>query len=676
MGLSSAFPSSPSLRRRMVAAAAAALIAGTTPVASWALSLGNISVSSALGEPLRAEIRLLDAQPAQIDGLRVSLASPDAFRATGLEYNPVLSGLRLEVVRQEGRQVLRLSAERPVSDPFIDLLVVAEWPGGRIVRSYTVLIDPPNVRAAAPQLPGVAAPVPPAEPAAAPPAPAAASAGSPAAPATPAGNAVPPTGAAAAPPQRTPPGASAPAAGAVAAPKAKAAAAGADRQVRVERGDTASAIARDYLEEGVSLDQILLAMLQANPQAFIDQDINRLRADVTLTVPNAEEASRTPAREASRTLWANSSSFNAYRRKVAEATTATATPQASREATGKVEARVNEPQAEAASQDRLTLSKGAVSVPGPADTGARGDAAARSGTPPQATGRPEFDRTVAELNRTLAEMDQLKQSAGTPQVAPAAGAPASSGNAEPPAPAAGSVGPAVTAPAAANAAAPAAGPTGSTEAARTLIDDLLEQPAVPWAGAALVGLLALLAAVRVRQRRDRAPDPDPQAAADNERFEPFDVRNIAAAQAAIAAHAAASPTDTSAEEWPAETEADAPAVASENASHADAQPHLMAAASNDASLHGEATAGAPPQPLDFDSLGIDLDLQTPAATGEASVDGIDTDTLDPLSTRLALASEFQSLGDVEGARALIDEVMAQADGEIRHRAQRMRAELG
>jgi len=160
------------LKRHAVALAAACLIAGALPTSAWALSLGRITVQSALGEPLRAEITLLESRPAELQGLRVSLAGPEAFRAAGLEYNPAFATARITVVNlPDGRDALRLSIDRPINDPFLDLLVVAEWPGGRIVRTYTVLIDPPTARAATPQLPMVA---PPATPAAVPAVPSAA----------------------------------------------------------------------------------------------------------------------------------------------------------------------------------------------------------------------------------------------------------------------------------------------------------------------------------------------------------------------------------------------------------------------------------------------------------------------------------------------------------------------
>ena len=129
-----------------------------------ALALGRLSVLSGLGEPLRAEIDIPEINAAEAESLRAAIASPEAYKAAGLEYNPALNGLRLALQkRPDGRTVLRITGDRPVNEPFLDLLLDANWAAGRTVLDYTLLLDPPVTRvpaavATAPQITPPAAP--------------------------------------------------------------------------------------------------------------------------------------------------------------------------------------------------------------------------------------------------------------------------------------------------------------------------------------------------------------------------------------------------------------------------------------------------------------------------------------------------------------------------------------
>jgi pilus assembly protein FimV len=96
---------------------------------------------------LRAEIDLPQITPAEADTLRAKTATPEVFRAQGMEFNPAVNNLRVQLQRRaDGTAVLRLSSDRPVNDPFIDLVLDATWSSGHIVRSYTMLFDPPALR--------------------------------------------------------------------------------------------------------------------------------------------------------------------------------------------------------------------------------------------------------------------------------------------------------------------------------------------------------------------------------------------------------------------------------------------------------------------------------------------------------------------------------------------------
>ena len=127
-----------------VLAAAAVACSGFYASDASALALGRITVQSALGEPLRAEIDLPQITPAEADSLRVSPASPEAFRALGMEYSPVITRVQVQLQRRpDGRTVLHVSSDRPINEPFVDLVLDANWNAGRLSRSYTMLFTPP-----------------------------------------------------------------------------------------------------------------------------------------------------------------------------------------------------------------------------------------------------------------------------------------------------------------------------------------------------------------------------------------------------------------------------------------------------------------------------------------------------------------------------------------------------
>ena len=131
-----------------VAAAALCLVMPS----AWALGLGRLVVQSSLGEGLRAEIDVSSLTPEEAANLRVRIASPEAYRTAGVEYNAVLPGCagRSLQRRSDGRPYLRLSSDRIVQEPFVDVILELSWNTGRLVREYTLLFDPPTMRAQAP----------------------------------------------------------------------------------------------------------------------------------------------------------------------------------------------------------------------------------------------------------------------------------------------------------------------------------------------------------------------------------------------------------------------------------------------------------------------------------------------------------------------------------------------
>jgi len=106
-----------------------------------ALSLGEIEMRSALNQPMSAEIRLSSVQSNDLNGMIVKLASPEAFARAGIDRTDVLSDLEFTV--SEATQSIIITSRRPVVEPFLNFLLEVDWASGRMVREYTVLLDPP-----------------------------------------------------------------------------------------------------------------------------------------------------------------------------------------------------------------------------------------------------------------------------------------------------------------------------------------------------------------------------------------------------------------------------------------------------------------------------------------------------------------------------------------------------
>ncbi len=402
-GPSAARPPLPSngWRLSILGAAAAVALGIASPDAS-AFALGQLKVQSALGEPLRAEIDVTEIAANEADGLKISIATAEAFKSAGVPYNAALSDVKATLQRRAGGQyVVRLSGNRPLNDPFIDLLLEANGASGRIVRDYTVLLDPPSARQPAAGAQAVPlAPITPISPQIA----------------TPVER---PAAAARARRERAaPPVAAAPAAAAPATAPAPVTAAapartgGGGDQVTVQRGDTAGKIASAHKPADVSLDQMLVAMLLSNPDAFIGGNVNRMRAGAVLDLPSAAEAAAVPPSEARRTVTAQSRDFGSYRQRLAENAPTANVAAASRNASGKLQANVEDRNAAASAPDKLTISQGSAS------TRAADEKVA------QARQAQDSNSRVAELSKNIEELNKLKAGAGTGTgaSAPAAGA--------------------------------------------------------------------------------------------------------------------------------------------------------------------------------------------------------------------------------------------------------------
>ena len=270
---------------------------------SWALGLGEIHLKSALNEPLNAEIDLIAAAPDELVALRATLASRDAFTRYGIDRPPFLSSLNFKVGKsKDGRDVLLVSSSEAIPEPFVTFLVEVNWARGRLMREYTVLLDPPvytpgeNASTSAPVTAPTTAASPPASTASKPASGASASAPSTSPPST--GRRSRNRPAPASPPAVTESGAAPAGAAALAESSAPSVGAAAPGTIEVAKGDTLTKIARSlHADTPANIDQTMIALYRANPEAF-GGNINVLRRGAVLRVPGADDIAALNQREA------------------------------------------------------------------------------------------------------------------------------------------------------------------------------------------------------------------------------------------------------------------------------------------------------------------------------------------------------------------------------------------
>lgn len=563
-------------RSQMKTLSAAIALAMALPLGAQAAALGKLTVLSALGQPLRAEIEVTAVGADEAGKLSARLAPAEAFRRANIDYNPVLSSLSIVLEQRQGRHFIRISSSQPVSDPFVDLLLELGSGESRQLREYTFLLDPADSKAprnpqVAPLTPGnapVAAP----EAAAAPVAPAAATAPAAAAPATPAESPAPAaaTAAPAAPatmvapapasapipvsseepatsivqrpapsalaeelirrqqasPENTPASASsqgtaAAAPAATGTPSAAApATAGKTGDYRVKPGDTLAGIATRNQQANVSLDQMLIALYRANPDAFQGNNINRLRAGKILAIPDQPTAAAVDRGEARSMVVAQAQDFNAYRNKLAgQVANAPAGKGSSNRQSGggKITTRVEERSGTQDARDRLELSRANKGRGKTGNAGAAEDKAAAERALADANDRvKDLEKNVDNLqkllelkNKTISELtaQQQKEAEAAKPAAPGAAAAAAPAADKPegqpaPAPAAAPAA-AAPAPAPAPAAAKPAKPEGS------FVDKIKENPYILAGAGVLVALLAAGGGVLAMRRRKKKSEDGP-----------------------------------------------------------------------------------------------------------------------------------------------------------------------
>lgn len=254
---------------------AVALVLGISPLGAQAVGLGDIQLKSALNQYLDAEITLLSVAKDEVGDIKVNLATPEAFRRSGIERPFILSKLRFQADQTaDGKTIIRVSSRDPVREPFLNFLIEVNWPKGKLLREYTVLLDPPVTLDRRPA-PVQAAPM-------------QALRQQQLAASQPAGQA---TRSAVAP-----------------SDVSWAGLPSVNEYGPTKRNDTLWGIAKQVRVDGASMQQQMIALQRANPQAFINQNINNLKVGQVLRIPKADEVMALNKREAA----------NAYREQLQE----------------------------------------------------------------------------------------------------------------------------------------------------------------------------------------------------------------------------------------------------------------------------------------------------------------------------------------------------------------------
>lgn len=520
-----------SLLKLLWAAAGLALSASV-----HAVGLGGINVTSALGQPLKAEIDLMAVSKSEKGSLAARLASTDSYKTAGLDY-PYGNKFKFEIqTRADGESYIKVSSAQPINDPFVSLLVELSWAAGKLSREYTFLLDPvdyvpvqPAPVAVKPVAPALQA----AEPVQAPeptrtfavsavPAVQVSSAVTPAVPVVEAAQSAVPevsTAASAVPEvavegtEKSGEQATQVAPAPMEQPPAPVTAAAEKQEaIEVHRGDTLYKIAARYKLADMNLERMLVALYRVNAKQFDGRNMNRIRAGKILQLPSQDDYDKVTLSEAVKEIHAQAVDWNAYRQKLASAATTAIQPEAAEQvASGKISSSVldNAPVAKESAKEVLKLSRG--EAPGDKTaTGAGGKVmseqdrknAAQEDAIAKAKAEQEGQMRTAMLEKNIQDMKRLAQ---LKTEAAALAHPRNSAVAAAP------VQPAPARPAPANAAKPK--PKVQTEP--SLVDQILNEPLYLAGGAAGLLVIGLLGFMLKRRKKKRDNDETLEETADD-----------------------------------------------------------------------------------------------------------------------------------------------------------------
>ena len=290
------------------------------PISVFAAGLGKLNVMSGLGEPLKADIELLSVSADDLESMTAYIAPESAYLAQGIDRPAAHSDIKVEVSKNaRGTPVLKLHSNQPVSEAFLDMLIQVDWKSGRLLREYTVLLDPPGYTGETDT--------------------SAETAQSTQLPVTNQSETVVDQNTSGSTDKKKP-------------KRRFRKPANVDETVisqdtpitdgteyEVVRGDSLSKIARAMKPEGVSLEQMLVGLYQANPKAFDGKNMNRLRVGQIVRAPSMEALESISGKQAKKQVRVHSANWNAYKNNLAGIVAKTAdveTTEDTNSATGKI----------------------------------------------------------------------------------------------------------------------------------------------------------------------------------------------------------------------------------------------------------------------------------------------------------------------------------------------------
>ena len=310
------------------------------PISIFAAGLGKLNVSSGLGEPLRADIELISVTPDELSSISASIANEEAYATQGIERPTMHNNIQIELAKSSaGTPILRLKTNQPVNDPFLDMLIQVDWASGRLLREYTVLLDPPGYSSQTDKS-NISQPV-----------------QAPTVRQSNTNNQLKSTGSSTSPMIRPAHDSAMTEADMSDSPRSRtkksakrikarpeaqleikpdAEVESAQDTYKIKHGDTLGAIAKEMQVSGVNLDQMLVGLNEANPKAFNAGNMNRLKAGQIIRVPSAENLAALSPKQAHAEVKLQSDNWNAYRNKLAGmvATSSTTAEDTNKESTG------------------------------------------------------------------------------------------------------------------------------------------------------------------------------------------------------------------------------------------------------------------------------------------------------------------------------------------------------
>jgi FimV-like protein len=316
-----------------------------------ALTLSRPVVQSKQGEALRVEIDVSEITIAEQIELEAKIASAEVYKAAKVEM-PLVNGQPLDIQvqllrRDHGWPYLKITSKQPVTSNFLDLLIDLRWATGRLLRDVSLSIDDGSSAAkktTAPLMPGY-------------------------------------TGRSGQTSDM---------------PSLYSKNAQGQDQITVKRGDTASGLTASKTPDNVSLEQMLVALLRSNPDAFVDSNVNRMKEGALLTLPTEQEVKAISRDEARREIQVQTKDFEAYRAELAARAPGGTVPKVARDSAGKLDAKVQNKNAKT-NQDKLTLAK-----PGKKDSAAEDKIVQEREAQDVASRAAELSRNIAELGKIAA----------------------------------------------------------------------------------------------------------------------------------------------------------------------------------------------------------------------------------------------------------------------------------